>query len=75
LWLPLLVATFSEMFPLAVADSQPPERASLFAVAAQGNRRLHQRNSGQTPPGSAPLLPGALAVALGLIGIHFAHFF
>src|SRR4029450_5681251 len=73
--LPQLVATSSEAFPPVAQDSQPPEQAALCAAAAQGNHRLHQRNSGQTPPGSAPLLAGALAIALGLIGIHLAHFF
>ena len=65
----------SEAFPLVRGNSQPPELATLCPAAAQGNHRLRQKISGQTPPGSAPLLAGALAIALGLIRIDLAHFF
>jgi hypothetical protein len=60
--------------PPVVADSQVLEQADLCVAAGQENRRLRQKNSGQTPPGSAPLLACALAIALGLIGIDLAHF-
>src|SRR2546428_2372714 len=41
----------------------------------RGNPRSRQKSSGQAPQAICPLLARALTVALGLIGIDFAHFF
>ena len=65
----------SALFLFAVVDLRRPEQEGLYAAATRENRRLRQKNSGQTPPGNAPLLTGALAIALGLIGVHLAHLF
>src|SRR5262249_61813622 len=51
-----------------------------FAVDPYGaepreNLRSLPKNSDRAPVAACPLLPGALAVGLGLVGVNLPHFF
>src|SRR5438876_10629104 len=47
---------------------------NLCGAAARENLRSLPKNSDRAPEAACPLLPGALAVALGLVGVHLPHF-
>src|SRR2546423_10365463 len=62
-------------------DDFPPRQmvqarlgANSCAATASGNLRSLPKNSDRAPKAACPLLTGALAVALGLIGVHLPHF-
>src|SRR5438876_10422242 len=47
---------------------------NLCGAAARENLRSLPKNSDRAPKEACPLLTGALAVALGLVGVHLPHF-
>src|SRR5215831_13555545 len=62
-------------------DDRPPRLSArarlatdLCGAAPQENLRSLPKNSDRAPVAACPLLPGALAVALGLVGVNLPHF-
>src|SRR5438105_13477808 len=49
--------------------------ADPCAAGPRENLRSLPKNSDRAPEAACPLLTGALAVSLGLVGVHLPHFF
>src|SRR2546423_15468619 len=49
--------------------------ADPCAAGARENLRSLPKNLDRAPEAACPLLTGALAAALGLVGVHLPHFF